>query len=538
MSLLRSRAVGAGALFVIAAVLAVVPAAACADEAEPLYKTNAVAVVDLTLSPAARSALEAEPDEYVEAGFELGIDDDGVPGGHVTELTASPLTVGLRLKGSVLGSFRPLSGKAALKVKFAAFVKKQKFRGLKKLTLNNMVEDPSMIHEALTYTVFRQLGIPAPRTGYAFVRLNGEPYGVYMDIEDVDDVALKRIFGSFDEKSQHLYEGENGADVVPGGAGAFEVDEGEEANRSDLEALIAAVNGPSPASFAARLAPVADLAEMTRFWAIEKYIGRWDGYAGADKGANQPNNYLLYSNSAGVFQMLPWGSDETWEQRLAFDGHDGLMFNLCLEDPACAAPYWEALHGARSAIAALPLDALATELAALLAPWQAEDPRKEQSQAQIEAAVAGVRQFIASRPAEADAWLAAHEPPPKGGDAGGGASGGGSDPGGTAAPQDARPLRLAGVVKRPGELRLRFRLLVPGRVRESVSVGTAAGRRRVCAPAASAAAATTLVLTCRLPRFVRQRLRRGPVRLRVVTEVETASGVAVTATRRVTLPRQ
>jgi hypothetical protein len=30
------------------------------------------------------------------------------------------------------------------------------------------------------------------------------------------------------------------------------------------------------------MAAVADLEEMTRMWATEKYIGQWDGYAGKD----------------------------------------------------------------------------------------------------------------------------------------------------------------------------------------------------------------------------------------------------------------
>lgn len=519
-------------LALLFAVVLLAAPAAQADEAAPLYETGAIAVVDLILSGPAKAALEAEPDEYVEGTFELGIDDDGVPGGHVTELTSGPMTVGIRLKGTVGSSFRPLTGKSSFKIKFKQFGG-PKFRGLKKLTLNNMVEDPSMIHEALTYSVFRDLGVPASRTGYAFVRVNGEPYGVYLDIEDVDDVALKRIFGAFDEETQHLYEGENGADVFPGGATAFEVDEGDEANRSDLEALIAAVNGSEPASFSTRVAPVADLEEMTLMWAIEKYIGRWDGYAGNHKDANQPNNYFLYSDPTGVFQMMPWGSDETWEERLDFGGHDGVLFNLCLEDPACASGYWQKLSGARTAIAGLGLDDLATELAELLEPWQEEDPRKEQSQLQIGAAVTAVRHFIAERPAEADSWLQAHEPPAK-------ESGKGREEGPAPTPPTLTPSRLlqiAAVVKHPGQLRLRVHLFVAGRVSGAVSVAVDGNHRRVCAPVATAESAATVTLTCRLPRFVRQLRHLQPLKLRVVTEVRAAAGGTEATTRQVTLPR-
>ena len=101
--------------------------------------------------------------------------------------------------------------------------------GLRKMTLNNMVQDPSMVHETLAYASFRAAGVPASRTGYAYVRLNDNDIGVYLDLENLDEIGLKRIFGSFDDETQHLYEGEQGDDVFPGGEAGFEVDEGSEA---------------------------------------------------------------------------------------------------------------------------------------------------------------------------------------------------------------------------------------------------------------------------------------------------------------------
>ena len=95
---------------------------------------------------------------------------------------------------------QPRSGhcrrKAAFKLKLAHTVKGQRFLGLKTLTLNNMVQDPSMVHELLAYEAFRAVGIPAPRTGYAFVRVNGADYGVYLNVETLDDVSLPRWFSS------------------------------------------------------------------------------------------------------------------------------------------------------------------------------------------------------------------------------------------------------------------------------------------------------------------------------------------------------
>ena len=63
-----------------------------------------------------------------------------------------------------------------------------------------------MIREVLGYSVFREMDVPSSRTGYSFVKLNGAAYGVYLNIETMDDVSLPRWY----ESTQHLYEGTYG----------------------------------------------------------------------------------------------------------------------------------------------------------------------------------------------------------------------------------------------------------------------------------------------------------------------------------------
>jgi hypothetical protein len=152
----RGRGSVVATLAALAALALAAPAAAApiADEAAVVYDPHAVAVIDLTLSPEAIAALEAEPDEYVKGTFAMATTSGG-PGGEETALTASPHPVEVRLKGS--GSFRPITGEAAFKLKFK---KVDAFLGLRKMTLNNMVQDESMAHEALTYLAF---GASMPR---------------------------------------------------------------------------------------------------------------------------------------------------------------------------------------------------------------------------------------------------------------------------------------------------------------------------------------------------------------------------------------
>jgi CotH protein/invasin-like protein len=390
---------------VFAAVTAAQAAEPTGDAAAPLYQPGSVNVIDLTLDQAGIDALEAEPDEYVSGGFSLSTNSSPGDKGDFSP----PLVVGIRLKGGK-GSFRDLTEKAAFKIKFNEFVSGQKFLGLKKMTLNNMVQDASMIHEVLAYKAFRSLGVPASRTGYAYVYLNGEDFGMHLNIETLDDVYLKKWFGSFQEPPQHLYEGEYKDDVRVADVGKFEIDEGED-DRSDLIALATAADGSTPADFSDRVGPFADLAEMTRMWAVEKYIGHWDGYSGKTEfGYDLPNNYYLYSDPAGVFQMMPWGTDQTWADRsVAFGGEAGRLFDDCIADETCAALYDGALEGVPAEVDG-DYKSLATSTAALLKPWQeleqGNGARHESSLTQIDESVQWAREFIDERPDDLAKYLA------------------------------------------------------------------------------------------------------------------------------------
>lgn len=399
------RAIRSGALALVIAMFGGPWAAsAVADDAAPLFDPSRMYVVKLTLPQGSIDGLGVDRDKYQPGTFSFAA-TDGTPGGVGSFST--PIGMKVKLKGSA--SYRPLSEKSAFKIKLDAPV-----LGLRVMTLNNMLEDPSMLHETLAYTAFRGAGVPASRTGYAYVYVNGVDYGIHLNIEALDEIALAKIFGGFDEGVQHLYEGENAADVRPGGAGSYEIDEGS-SDRSDLQALIDAVNSSGPPDFSTRVAEVADLEEMTRMWATEKYIGQWDGYAGTEDDW-LPNNYYLYSNPDGRFQMMPWGNDESWQTlyRLPFDGSAGLMFDSCLADTACAALYRQAVIHVRDAVAAMNLDSLATKTAAMLAPWQAmeqmQSTREEHDLGEIAEEVADTREFIAVRPGDVAEWLGEKRP--------------------------------------------------------------------------------------------------------------------------------
>jgi len=497
-----------------------------------MYEAGTVVAVDLTLSPTEKAKLEGEPFEYVKGTFSLA-KTDGTPGGAKTPIVTS-MPVDIRLKGNVTGSFRTLAGKAALKLKFA---KKEPFLGLRKMTLNNMVEDPSLLHETLAYRTFRAAGVAAPRTGFAYVRLNGEDFGTYLNLENLDKVNLERWFGKFEEPPQHLYEGEYGVDVTPGvegltgEEGGYEVDEGDEEHIEDLEALVAAVNSAKGSGWSAAVGPVADLAEMTRMWAVEKYTGHWDGYSG-EEGPRKPNNYYLYSDPAGRFQMLPWGTDNTWEpyRRTEFDADAGVLFDDCLADPSCAGLYRQALRGLQKTIPGLGLDSLAVKTAALLEPWEELEQSKGRSEhdlAEIRTGVAETREFIADRPDELAAFLGPEESPaPAPGPSGG-------------APALTVPSLYIGHSRRHGAALITHLWFAgPGAVTQTGKVKTAHGWRKACSVHASVTSGGGRDVRCHLSGSVLSRLHSHSLLLRLRTTFVPQSGGGESAVRRIRLPRR
>jgi CotH kinase protein len=419
----------------LAALALAAPAAfAVGGPADWMYEPTSFAEVHLTLPPASIAELEVEAKEYVKGTFSLA-ETDGSPG--TAAAFSPPLTVGIELKGN-LGSLRSVHEKAAFKIKFDKYVEGQRFLGLEKMTLNNMVQDPSMVHETTTYQAFRDMGVPAPHTGFVYLTINGESYGLHLNIETQDAQSLENQFGTpFTSPPQHLYAGEYGADVdnetLPREPSlkkweGLEVSEGKKKEKGDLEALVAAVEAPSP-SFSQRVENVADLAEMTRDWMVEKYVGNWDGYAGEAIDNYHPNNYYLYSDISGRFQMMPWGTDQTWQsnEHLNFESGGGVLFSDCIAEAAgCKQTYLAAGREALTALDGAGLDTVARCTAAALRPWQElEGATSEQGKlpnwglspaenlALASAEVAATRAFIASRPGELAAFLGEPAPPPQ-----------------------------------------------------------------------------------------------------------------------------
>ena len=208
--------------------------------------------------------------------------------------------VGVRKKGFI-GS--QSDTKPALKLRYDRYVDGQSLGGvMQRMTLNNSVQDPSMINTCLTYGVFAAAGTPASRCNFATVSVNGKDLGLYVHVEEIKAPFLARYFATTEG---NLYEG-TVSDFTPEFRGTIEKKTNEDAGDwSDVDAVVAALQDPSDAGWA-DLSRLVDLDAFVTFWATEVLVGHWDGYAG------NRNNYWFYRNLDGPFVFIPWGTDDTF----------------------------------------------------------------------------------------------------------------------------------------------------------------------------------------------------------------------------------
>ncbi len=269
--------------------------------------------LELELSAASLAALAEEPREDVPAGL--------IFAGERWE-------VALKLKGS--RSFRDLSEKASFKIDVQEYDDEQRFFGIKRLTLNSMIQDPTMASERLSYRLHALVGAPAPRHGYARVRVNGELFGLYALVETMDEQLLERIFPG--DAEGNLYEGGYGGDFAEGCAPLFTQQEGEDESRADLSALIEELLAASPEALLPTLEARFDAEALFDLWAVELLTSNDDAYT------TLGNNFLVYhAPAADRWTMLPWGADQAFAGEPGLPALQGALAVRCAADPACAA---------------------------------------------------------------------------------------------------------------------------------------------------------------------------------------------------------
>lgn len=360
-----------------------------------IFADDVVHALAITLDEAARASLLADPETYVEAELSDG------------EVS---LVVGLRLKGST--SFQPLTGKPSLRVNFDRVVEGQRLDGLEALDLISEVEDPASMSEAIAYRVFRAGGQPASRTGFAWLTIDGEDYGLYTLVEKKDDVLIRQWWPDDDQGS--LYESSTEhwpCDLDDGGdprCDCWEVDElGSEDTRADLEALCAVAADTPAENWYAEIQNSTDWTENARHMAMEMLIDAHDHYAGY-----MGNVYLYHSPGAGGWSLIPASMNSAFGSsryvpgscgssgRTPYDFDGGLLARRCWADEACAEDLLATLGWAVDALEGSDVLETIDAWEALLAPYAEADPKSGYSAEDFALQVGCIRDWLEARPAE------------------------------------------------------------------------------------------------------------------------------------------
>ena len=150
----------------------------------PLFNDETVPRIDITVNP--DTLVWLYQNENLESDIEFTarfIFDNG-------EIRDTIEPVGFRLRGNT----SRYSQKKSFKVSFNRFTSGGKYYGVEKLNLNGEHNDPSVIRSKVCWDVFRKMNIPASRSNHVQVYINGDYYGLYINVEHIDEEFIKTRF--------------------------------------------------------------------------------------------------------------------------------------------------------------------------------------------------------------------------------------------------------------------------------------------------------------------------------------------------------
>ena len=333
-----NRWIAAGLAVAAAVIVAVVVYATAGDSTSPRLPANAdaatigvdqqrsdpfnivfdqstVRIYDIQLEEAEQAKLDANPtaEQYVQGAVII----DGKRYGPI----------GVRYKG-FFGVLRQCfftgqntCDKLAWKLKFNHYEPSLRFHGLKRLNFHQMNSDDAQMREVLTYQVFRDAGVAAPRSVFALLRLNGEPLGLYTLSEDIDDRFIADRFrdGGRGVLYKEIWPGN--IERLPAFSETIEgaIRRGPE-DPSGLREFSAALteaeqaDAPAAAVFAVLEDYIQDLDGLYGYLAADRLTDNWDGIvAWYCVPVCGNHNYFWYEDAlSGEFSLIPWDVENSW----------------------------------------------------------------------------------------------------------------------------------------------------------------------------------------------------------------------------------
>jgi hypothetical protein len=202
-----------------------------------------------------------------------------------------------------------------MKLKFDAYDASLRFHGLKRLNFHSSLLDSSHLHERLSYKLFRDFGVLAPRSVHARLEIGGRYAGLYNLTEDVDGRFLAHRFEGA-EADGTLYK-----EVWPGSSqDPAYFTSAQQTNEGAPVAKIVAFASELAAAKSSTLGQVVtrymDPDYMLRYLAVHTAVKHWDGpltfYCKVDTGCTNHNFFLYESPTQNRFSIVAWDMDNTF----------------------------------------------------------------------------------------------------------------------------------------------------------------------------------------------------------------------------------
>jgi hypothetical protein len=284
---------------------------------EDLFIPGFIPRITISLAPKALARLREHPREFVSA--------------QLSEASNTFQAVAVHLKGSV-GSFRPVDDKPCFTLDFTRLSPDgPRFHGLRRIHLNNSVEDSSFANEKLGSELFLAAGVPAPRVTRARVSLNGRDLGLYVLKEAFTEDFLSCHFVHV---GCGLYEPERGHDLDQ--TLKRNTIDGLPENDQILRSLAVAAAQADNARRWELISPMLDTNRFLTLMALEVMLSHRDGYCLAR------NNFRVYHDlDSKRMILLPHGMDQllgtpdlSWHPSLS-----GLAAMAAMASPAAREAY-------------------------------------------------------------------------------------------------------------------------------------------------------------------------------------------------------
>ena len=253
-------------------------------------------------------------------------------------------TVGLRFKGSYgtlhecfNGQGEMICPRLSMKLKFDKYDEEQRFFGLKRLNFNANRYDDSRMKERLAYDLYRSMGIVAPRSAWAVVRVNGKSYGLFGMVEEIDGRFTTDRWPDFPDANvyKEAWPTDTDASFL---VSALRTNE-EEPDVSGFLAFSEAITSADDEDVLSTLGEFTDLDYWDRYMAVDDAVVSYDGitYFYTDGTSNHNHNYNFYEDSPGHFTLIPWDVETTFWIN---PHHAAPHWTEIPEDCSIEYPYW------------------------------------------------------------------------------------------------------------------------------------------------------------------------------------------------------